>query len=88
MRVNGQPRRPYVGTGLIGQLACQFDEAERQRKSLGAAQNHLDRAEVEGLDEDLLAVEQLADVLARAALVAAGFHQHDHGAWRRKRERK
>jgi hypothetical protein len=26
-----------------------------------------------------------SDLLARAALLAAGFHQHDRGAWRRRR---
>ena len=86
VRVNGKPRRQYVGSGLIGQLAAQMDAVERYRKDAGKAQADQARAVAEATDEDLVAVERLADVLARAALVAAGCHQHHRGQWRRKRE--
>src|SRR5215218_1425295 len=88
VRINGQPRRQYIGTGLIGQLANQLDDAARERKALGKAQADLALAEAEAVEADLTMVNGLVDVLARAALVAAGFHRHHRGPWRRKREDK
>ena len=52
-----------------------------QRISLRA-----ERAEVEALDAPLDQLDDLAELLARAALMAAGFHQHKRGEWRRRRE--
>jgi hypothetical protein len=34
----------------------------------------------------LLELCLVTEQLARAALVAGGFHQHDRGPWRRRRE--
>ncbi|HVK10512.1 MAG TPA: hypothetical protein VM597_17220 [Gemmataceae bacterium] len=86
--VNGRPRRQNVGPGLLGQLACQLDNAARERKALSIAHIRLARADAEAIDDDLLAIEDLADAVARAALVAAGFRRHKRGEWRRKREGK
>jgi hypothetical protein len=35
----------------------------------------------------LYQLAELADLLVRAALVAAGYHRHDRGNWRKRRER-
>ena len=86
VRVDGKPRRQYVGSALIGQLAAQVDAEARERREIETAQAKEVRAEAEWHDEELRAVERLADVLARAALVAAGCRQHHRGEWRRKRE--
>jgi hypothetical protein len=32
-------------------------------------------------------VVALVDILLNAALIAAGFHQHHRGAWRRRRDK-
>jgi hypothetical protein len=87
VRVNGQPRRQYVGAGLIGQLASQMDDIDRERLQLRNAALELARHKAEALDDDMQAIERLADTIARAALVAAGYRQHHRGEWRRKRER-
>src|SRR5689334_698966 len=87
-RVNGQPRQVYVGSGPLGQLAAQLDEAERERRKLGAAAAACERTEATALDADGRLVERLADALAKAALVVAGFRRHNRGQWRRKREPK
>jgi hypothetical protein len=71
---------------MIGQLAAQMDAAERDQRRAEKAQATEVRVEAEWHDEDLQAVERLADVLVRAALVAAGCRQHHRGEWRRKRE--
>src|SRR4051794_26916386 len=87
-RVNGKPRREYVGSGLIGQLAAQLDAEKQEQREAERAQAAETRLEAEWNDEDLRAVERLAEVLARAALVAVGCHRHHRGEWRRKREGK
>jgi hypothetical protein len=78
--------REYVGTGLSGQLAAQTDATEREQRRVEYARAAEVRLEAERHDEDLEAVDRLADLLVRAALVAAGFHQHHRGEWRKKRE--
>jgi hypothetical protein len=37
------------------------------------------------VDKVVSRLDELADLLARAALVAAGFHQHKRGEWRARR---
>lgn len=88
VRVNGQPRRQFVGSGLIGRAAAELDAVERERKAMRKAAADGARDAAEALDDDLLAIDRLTDALARAALVAAGCHQHHRGDWRRKREPK
>jgi hypothetical protein len=64
-------RRQYVGTGSA---------AERAALDAGrAAVVHLDAA-----DAPLAALLEAADLVARAALTAGGFHQHNRGEWRRR----
>ncbi len=87
-RVNGQPRRRYVGTGVIGQLAARLDEAERERRALTQARVDLEREAADLLEDDVDAIDRLADVIARAVLVVAGCHQHHRGEWRRRRASK
>ena len=86
VRVSGKPRRQYVGSGLIGQFAARADVAKRQRRKDEEEAAAESREEAEWNDEELRAVNRLADALARAALVAAGCHQHHRGEWRRKRD--
>ena len=42
-------------------------------------------AELKALDAPLDDLDELADLLARAALVAAGYRQHHRGEWRKRR---
>lgn len=81
-RVNGRVVREYVGSGLIGQM----DAADRERRLALKAKANQARAEVKLIDGDFQWIEELADVLVHAALVAAGYHRHNRGEWRRKRE--
>jgi hypothetical protein len=37
------------------------------------------------LDKSVADLDEVADLLARAALLAAGFHQHRRAPWRRRR---
>jgi hypothetical protein len=64
----------------MAELAARDAELRRaERQARARSQARLEAAEA--------ASQELADLLARAALVAAGYHRHDRGAWRRRRER-
>jgi hypothetical protein len=84
----GRVVREYVGGGLLGELAARMDaEERRQREEEKASQ----REERERLDALAAPVEELceaAEVIARAALLASGYHQHNRGEWRKRRERR
>jgi hypothetical protein len=85
VRENGKPRRVYVGTGPAAEAAAEEDRrVQEERDQIRSRMAQL-KAEHAALDAELTEVYRLADTLGRAALYAAGFHQHCKGDWRPKR---
>jgi hypothetical protein len=84
-KVSGKVVTEYVGGGTLGQLAAQIDAEERACRDTARAADRETRARLEALDKPVADLNELADLLARAALLAAGFHQHKRGPWRRRR---
>ncbi len=85
-KAGGKVIREYVGGGVLGEIAALEDEYERRRQEEEAA---LEKEERERLEDLMAPVEELceaAEVLARAALVAAGYRRHNRGEWRKRRE--
>jgi hypothetical protein len=81
----GRVVREYVGGGVLGTLAARMDAERRRRREEEAATR---REERERLDVLVAPVEELceaAEIIARAALVASGYHQHNRGEWRKRR---
>jgi len=85
-KVNGRVEREYIGTGSVGDLAAQLDALERQERQLAALALRNEKAALTTFDADLKALTRITDLVARAALVAAGYRQHNRGEWRRRRE--
>jgi hypothetical protein len=85
MKVNGRVVREYVGTGRIGELAARRDAIKRADREAERAVRRAEQAELEALDAEIEALTQPTDLAARAALLAAGFHQHKGGEWRKRR---
>jgi hypothetical protein len=85
-KTNGRVVREYVGKGRIAALAARLDTAEREKRRQQAIALRHEKNDLEALDADLKALAEGCDLLARAALLAAGFHQHKRGEWRRRRE--
>jgi hypothetical protein len=82
---DGRVVREYVGIGALGEIAALEDEYERRRRELEAA---FWKEERESLDQLVAPVDELceaAEVLARAALLAAGYRRHNRGEWRKRR---
>ena len=84
-RVNGRVVREYVGGGAVGELAAQMDAVERDQRLTEHECARAEREAVAALDGPLDELNELADLLAEAALVAAGFHRHNRGEWRKRR---
>jgi hypothetical protein len=82
-RDGGRVRRLYLGHGPVAELAARDAELRRAERQVRArSQARLEAAEAAARE-----LAELAELLARAALVAAGYHRHDRGAWRQRRER-
>jgi hypothetical protein len=85
-KVNGRVLREYVGAGEVASLVAQMDALRREQRQLEALEQRQEKDRLKALDADLEAVSDRIDLVARAALLAAGFHQHKRGEWRRRRE--
>jgi hypothetical protein len=84
-KVDGRVTREYVGKGRVAELSAQLDAIARQEREAEQAARRAERAELEALDAPVNDMCQEVELLARAALVAAGFRQHKRGEWRKKR---
>jgi hypothetical protein len=84
-KVNGWVVREYFGAGPAAASIAQLDALQREHREAERAVRRAKRAELEALDAPVTELDELADLLARAALLAAGYRQHKRGEWRRKR---
>jgi hypothetical protein len=87
-KVGGRVVREYVGGGMLGHIAALQDAEKRRHREEETALWKEERDRLEAL---VVPVEQLcevAEILYRATLLAAGFRRHQRGEWRRKREPK
>ena len=80
-KVNGRVIREYVGTGKIAELWSRLDAFDRERRRLDALERRQAKEELATLETDMDHLDQLGDLATRAALLAAGFHQHKRGEW-------
>jgi len=87
VRVNGRPVGRYMGTGPAGELAAASYGLKRLARAVEVRECQLEQDGFQDAKASLLALCQGTDVLASAALVAAGFHRPNRGIWRRRHER-
>ena len=87
-RVNGRPRRVYVGAGgsAAATLAAADADQRRLAREAAARERHAEQARQLAVEGHLVRLCALSDVLTRAALLASGFRRHHRGEWRRRRE--
>jgi hypothetical protein len=86
VRVGGRVTRRYLGCGEAAVLIARMEDIDRDRRQTEREirrMEHEDRAALEAVIQPVI---EAADLWARVALVAAGYHQHQRGEWRRKRE--
>ena len=83
-KVGGRVVREYVGGGVLGELATRTDEIERRERERAAAADREEREMLEALDAPFAEAWEATETLYRAALVAAGYRQHNRGEWRKR----
>jgi hypothetical protein len=83
-KIEGCVVKEYVGGGLAGMLAAREDEARRRRQYAARVALRSDRDTFNATAAAHDELSRAADALMTAALVAAGFHRHDRGQWRKR----
>ena len=86
IKQDGRVIHEYVGGGELGRAVATLDTQERAESRSEAAAWQGEMRELDLLDARAAPIHELIELLARAALAAAGYHQHDRGEWRRSRE--
>jgi hypothetical protein len=85
-KLGGRVVREYVGTGPIAALIADQDAAEREQRAVEQQRLRRVRAHLAPLETMTAELDQLAELLARAALVAHGYRQHHRSEWRKRRD--
>ncbi len=83
-REDGRVRKRYIGAGEEAELIAHADAALRLAREQRAAREGAELERLEALCAPLEEFSEAAGVLARAQLVASGYHRRK-GEWRRAR---
>ena len=83
-KVAGRVVREYVGTGAVAELAAAADAVRRADRRAGMEARRAEEANWQAALAPLLELSRVADLMARAALLAGGYHRHAR-TWRKKR---
>src|SRR3954466_4764338 len=78
--------RTYVGTGAVGEAAAAAVEAARAERQAAIDVRRDEQASLKESEAPLRSLCALTDQLMKASLVAVGYHQHDHGEWRKRKQ--
>lgn len=81
-RVGGRVVRDYFGKGPIAEMAAHLmDKMHQARASRAQNVARLDKA-----DASFRQFHDQLDQILAAHFLAAGFHRHDRGPWRKRRD--
>jgi TPP-dependent pyruvate/acetoin dehydrogenase alpha subunit len=83
-RVGDRVRKVYRGGGVLGRLAAQLDDLKRLERKEENAREIEEKRRLEQRVLFLRELDEAAEVLIRAELLASGCHQHK-GQWRRRK---
>jgi hypothetical protein len=84
-RVGKGFRCDFIGGGDVGEVAASLIFLAREERREVRARRRAARDRERMLLRDLQQFISLADLLTRATLLVAGFHRHDRGSWRKRR---
>jgi hypothetical protein len=76
----------YAGGGPAGHSSACRDREERAARARSAEARRSDRDRLADENQAMEAWFEDVEVLAQAALLAAGYYRHDRGEWRKRRE--
>jgi hypothetical protein len=81
---DGKVRKRYIGSGELAELIAHAEETRRRAREAKRDREREELERAEALAAPVLEVDEAAEVLARAVLLASGYHRHK-GEWRRER---
>ena len=86
-RVDGRVRKKYLGTSeaSVAQAIAHADETIRRTRAERRERERAELEEARGLASAADELHEAAEILARAQMVAAGYHRHK-GEWRLRRD--
>jgi hypothetical protein len=87
VRRRGRVVKEYFGTGRVAELCAQLDALILERRAIERQDRAAERDRCDALEARTLELIQLTDALVAATLTVAGYHRHDRGTWRRRRDR-
>lgn len=92
VRVNGKVKREYLGSGAWALFAFEIEQAERLEERLRKMQERQqwqqEQDAVAALGHTVEAVCEEAGAAFRMVMEAAGYHRHERGEWRKRRQDK
>ena len=74
----------YIGGGTLGELAAAADALRRAERRARTETLRVERARWRLALGPLLGLSREADLLVKATLLVAGYHQHARSSWRKK----
>ena len=83
-RVRGAVVRQPFGRGPEAQLAAALAAQRQREREAQWARRRQERGRWETETSTLQWLIEVSDLLVQTALLAAGYHQHAHGNWRRR----
>jgi hypothetical protein len=86
-KVDGRVVREYLGCGRLAELAAEIDADMRELRQWERSELREKKNRIDAFEAELRNLDETAELVARAALQATGYHQHKRGEWRKKRER-
>jgi hypothetical protein len=84
-RRGGRVQRDYFGSGPEAQLAAALDEQRRRDRQACREAAEAVRTRWDCVAVPLESLRILVDELLKAALLGAGYRQHERGPWRKRR---
>ena len=84
-KVDGRVTRQYLGAGPVAELAAAADALRRADRRAVMEARRDEEANWQAALAPLLELSRVADVMARAALLVAGYHRPSRSSWRRRR---
>src|SRR5262245_32661863 len=84
-KINGRVVRVYVGAGRAGESVARMDALMRAERDAGRIARKVEQEEHDAIEADVRSVVDLGGLAAKAALMAAGYHQHKRGEWRKRK---
>lgn len=85
VRDGDRVRRQYLGSGPRAEAAARADRLLRDAREANRVALQSAFSQIAKADAQVKALCDAAEATTRAALLVAGYHRHDRGAWRRRR---